>query len=427
MTINNATNSNFGYLDAKDRTYNVYNQSGRNPMQTHGPVGIIALTGAEDFAAKVNAKLLDRRKQYLEGLDSSDPSILEPGFLREDYTIPVDLVRFSSGEGKAVINSTVRGHDLYIIVDPLNYSKTYKMFGQDNRMSPDDHYQNLIRTILAISGKARRINVVMPFLYESRQHRRSARESLDCAYMLEEIFSLGVTNFLTFDAHDERVANSVPIGGFESISTCYQILKAMVKTIPDISFSPDRMMVVSPDEGGIKRAMYYASVLGLSLGTFYKRRDYAVVEAGRNPIVAHEFLGESVEGYDILIVDDMISSGDSMLDLARILKEKKANRIFCATSFGLFTDGIGRFNQAHEQGLIDHVFCTNLNYHQPELLDASWYTDADMTKFVALLIDSLNHNASISGLLDPSAKINKLIKKLDKKKKGNEGDEEDQD
>lgn len=401
--------ANFTYQDPKDANYFTYDQYGNNPMLTQGPVGIIALTGAVDFATQVNEKLLQRRKQYLELMDAKT---LEPGFLRRNYRIPVDLVRFSSGEAKAVVNSTVRGHDLYIIVDPMNYSETYKMFGIENHMSPDDHYQNLVRTILAISGKAARINVIMPFLYESRQHRRSARESLDCAYALEELFSLGISNFITFDAHDPRVANSIPIGGFESVPTTYQILKAMVRVIPDISFSPDKLMVVSPDEGGIKRAMYYSNVLGLQLGTFYKRRDYSRIVDGSNPIVAHEFLGESVEGFDILIVDDMIASGGSMLDLAKILKSKKANRIFCATTFGLFTNGIEKFDKAYKDGLIDHVFCTNLTYHPQELLEAEWYTDADLTKFVALLIDSLNHNTSLSKLLDPSAKINKLMHEI---------------
>lgn len=393
-------------LENKDNQYYTYDQYGANLMFAQGPVGLIGLPGAEDFTALVNDKLIQRRQEYLETRPAED---FTPGFFRDDYRIPIDLVRFSSGEAKAVINSTVRGHDLYIIVDPMNYSETYTMFGFENRTSPDDHYQNLVRTILAISGKAARINVIMPFMYESRQHRRSARESLDCAYMLEELMDLGVVNFITFDAHDERVANSVPLSSFESVSTSYQILKAMIKTIPDLCISPDKLMVVSPDEGAIPRAMYYASILGLQLGTFYKRRDYSVIEGGRNPIVAHEFLGSSVEGYDILIVDDMISSGDSMLDLARILKGKGASRIFCATSFGLFTDGPERFNKAYEEGLIDHVFCTNLNYHSPEVKESPWFAAADMTKFVALLVDSLNHNASLSSLLDPSTKIKKLI------------------
>ncbi|MDO5015883.1 MAG: ribose-phosphate pyrophosphokinase [Eubacteriales bacterium] len=398
----------FKFGESKDNQYYTYDQYGDNSMFAIGPAGLIGLPGAETFTSQVNDKLIIRRQEYL---NNWEPDELTPGFLRDDYRIPVDLVRFSSGEGKAVINSTVRGHDLYLIVDPMNYNVTYKMFGFDNHTSPDDHYQNLVRTILAISGKAQRINVIMPFLYEGRQHRRSARESLDCAYMLEELISLGVINFITFDAHDERVSNSVPLSGFESIPTAYQILKAIVRTVPDLDFSPDKLMVVSPDEGAINRAVYYASMLGLKLGTFYKRRDYSVIEGGRNPIVAHEFLGTSVEGYDILIVDDMIASGDSMLDLAINLKARGARRIFCVASFGLFTDGPERFNKAYEDGLISHVFCTNLTYHSPEVLNVPWFAEADMTKFVALLIDSLNHNASLTSLLDPSQKIQKLLDK----------------
>lgn len=391
-----------------DSNYYIYDQYGNNQMPAVGPIGIIPLTGARDFSKLVNHRLFERRMQYLNTLEEDK---LTPGFLRNDYEVPVSMVRFSSGEAKAVINSTVRGHDIYIIMDPLNYSCTYKMFGIENHMSPDDHYQDLVRAILAVSGKAQRINVIMPFLYEGRQHRKSSRESLDCAYMLEELFSLGISNFITFDAHDDRVSNSVPTAGFESVSSAYQILKAMVKTYPEIRFSPDKMMVVSPDEGGIQRAMYYASMLGLPLGTFYKRRDYSTIVEGTNPIIAHEFLGDSVEGMDILIVDDMISSGDSMLDLARILKERKAGRIFCAATFGLFTSGIERFDRAYEAGLIDHVFSTNLIYHPPALYKAPWYTDADMSKFVGLLIDSMNHNASIASLLDPSQKIEELLQR----------------
>jgi len=291
----------------------------------------------------------------------------------------------------------------------MNFSCTYKMHGLINHMSPDDHYQDLKRTILAISGKARRINVIMPFLYESRQHKRNSRESLDCAYMLEELYSLGVENIITFDAHDDRVANAIPTSGFESIPSAYQIIKSLVNTTPDLRICGDTMMVVSPDEGGISRAMYYASMLGVPLGTFYKRRDYTQVVNGRNPIIAHEFLGDTVEGMDIIVVDDMISSGDSMLDIARELKSRKANRIFCATTFGLFTDGLEHFNQAYEQGLITKVFATNLIYRRPELLAAPWFQDVNMAKFTALLIDAINHDASLSKLVDPTEKIRNLL------------------
>lgn len=388
------------------KDYFVYDQYGDNPMPALGPVGIVALDGARDFADQVNRHLVSRRQGYAEGLDHLDNSA---GFLRDDYIIPTQAVRFSSGEGKGVIDSTVRGHDLYILADITNYSCTYKMRGVINHMSPDDHYQDLKRMILAASGQARRINVIMPFLYESRQHRRTARESLDCAYMLEELFNLGISTLITFDAHDERVSNSVPTHSFESIPSYYQILKKLVSQVPDLIIDPAHMMVVSPDEGAIQRSMYYASMMGLPLGTFYKRRDYSRIENGRNPIIAHEFLGDSVQGMDILIVDDMISSGESMLDLARILKQKKANRIFCAATFGLFTDGTRLFDEAYEQGLIDLVISTNLIYHDPAVTAAPWYANADMTKFVALLIDAINHNASMTRLFNPTAKIEKLL------------------
>jgi ribose-phosphate pyrophosphokinase len=334
--------------------------------------------------------------------------------MRQDYRIQVSNVRFSSGEGKAVINNTVRGHDIFIISDVMNYSCTYKMHGLINHMSPDDHYQDLKRVILAISGKARRINVIMPFLYESRQHKRNARESLDCAHMLEELYSLGINNVITFDAHDDRVANAVPTSGFESIPSAYQIIKALFKTTPDLNVKDGKLMVVSPDEGGISRAMYYASMLGVPLGTFYKRRDYTKVIDGRNPIMAHEFLGDTVEGMDIIVVDDMISSGDSILDIARELKGRKANRIFCATTFGLFTEGLDQFNKAYEQGLISRVFACNLIYRRPELLEAPWFVDVDASKFVALLIDAINHDASLSTLMDPTVKIRSLLEKINK-------------
>ncbi|HHU52493.1 MAG TPA: ribose-phosphate pyrophosphokinase [Clostridiaceae bacterium] len=380
-------------------------------MPAHGPVGIISLTGAKEFGEQVNKYLVKRRHEYL---DHVSDDISNAGFLRDDYNISAETIRFSSGEGKGVIGQTVRGHDLYIICDVTNYSCTYKMRGIVNHFSPDDHYQDLKRIILAASGKARRINVIMPFLYEGRQHRRNSRESLDCAYMLEDIFDLGISNFITFDAHDDRVANAVPTSSFESIPSTYQILKALIKSVPDIVIKPEAMMIVSPDEGAIQRSMYFASMLGLPLGTFYKRRDYSNVVNGRNPIIAHEFLGDSVEGYDVLIVDDMISSGDSLLDLAKSLKAKGAKRIFAAVTFALFTEGIASFNEYYAKGLIDRVIATNLIYTPQEVLDTPWYISADMTKFVALLIDAMNHNASMSSLISPTSKINKLLRKLEK-------------
>ena len=385
--------------------YSRYNQYGDNPMAPVGPIALVPLKGSVEFTDKVNWYLNKRRSEYQEQEFISK----YPGFYRQDYRIAVENARFSSGEGKAVIQSSVRGHDLFIISDVTNFSCTYKMFGQTNHMSPDDHYQDLKRVILACSGKARRINVIMPFLYEGRQHKRNSRESLDCAFALEEIYGLGVENIITFDAHDERVANAIPPSGFESLSATYQIIKEMYRSIPDLHFTEDKFMVISPDEGGISRAMYFASMLGVPLGTFYKRRDYTRVVNGRNPIVAHEFLGESVEGLDILIVDDMISSGDSMLDIAREMKMRGARNIYCAVTFGLFTEGIEHFDKAYEEGIISKVFATNLIYRRPELLAAPWFADVNMSKFVALLIDAINHDSSLSNLIKPTDKIKKLL------------------
>ena len=393
-------------VPADERSYSRYNQYGENPMAPVAPIGLIQLKGSVEFTEKVNYYLTTRRSEYQQEAIVSK----YPGFYRQDYRIDVETARFSSGEGKAVIKNTVRGHDLYIISDVMNPSITYKMYGQLNHMSPDDHYQDLKRVILACSGKARRINVIMPFLYESRQHKRNARESLDCAFALEELYNLGVSNIITFDAHDERVANAIPLSGFESLPSNYQMIKEMYKQIPDLSFTKGKFMVVSPDEGGIGRAMYYASILGVPLGTFYKRRDYTTVVNGRNPIIAHEFLGDSVEGMDILIVDDMISSGDSMLDIAKAMKERGARKVFCAATFGLFTEGIENFNKAYEEGVFDKVFATNLIYRRPELLQAPWFADVNMCKFVALLIDAINHDASLSNLINPTEKIKKLLK-----------------
>ncbi|MDD2427765.1 MAG: ribose-phosphate pyrophosphokinase [Eubacteriales bacterium] len=389
-----------------DKNYFKYDQYGNNPMPPLGPIGLIGLKGARDFSNLVNGYLVQRREEYLETAPEAEDSI---GFMREDYHIPVNTFRFSSGEGKAVIENTIRGHDLYLLCDVTNYTATYNLRGIDNHMSPDDHYQDLKRVILAASGKARRINVIMPYLYEGRQHRRNARESLDCANMLIELTNLGVSNFITFDAHDDRVANAAPTSGFENVPITYQVLKALFNRLPDFTISPEDTMVVSPDEGAIYRSMYYSSMLGLPLGTFYKRRDYTVVKNGRNPIIAHEFLGDSVEGKDLLVIDDMISSGESMIELARKLKERGARKIFCIATFGLFTDGLQEFDRAYEDGVINNVLCTNLIYRSPELLAAPWYIDVNMAKFVALLIDAMNHNASISSLIDPTLKINALL------------------
>ena len=394
-----------------EKSYSRYNQYGDNPMAPVGPIGLIPLKGSVAFTEQVNYYLNKRRSEYQQEAIVSK----YPGFYRNDYRIGVDNARFSSGEGKAVVLNSVRGHDLFIVSDVMNYSCTYKMFGQDNRMSPDDHYQDLKRVILACSGKARRINVIMPFLYESRQHKRNSRESLDCAFALEELYNLGVANIITFDAHDERVSNAIPLSGFESLPATYQIIKEMYRQIPDLCFSNGKFMVISPDEGGISRAMYFASILGVPLGTFYKRRDYTKVVNGRNPIIAHEFLGDSVEGMDILIVDDMISSGDSMLDIAREMKDRGARNVYCAVTFGLFTEGIDHFSKAYEEGIINKVFATNLIYRRPELLEAPWFADVNLCKFVAVLIDAINHDSSLSNLINPTEKIKKLLREKGEK------------
>lgn len=358
-----------------------------------GKLGIIAMQGCEEFADKVDF--------YIRRQRNSDHS----------YLIPVTCPRFATGEGKALVAESVRGYDLFIITDPFNYSVTYKMQGMTVPMSPDDHYCDLKRVLSAISGKARRINVIMPMLYEGRQHRRSARESLDCAQMLQELTSFGVTNILTFDAHDPRVQNAIPSGSFETVQPYYQMIKALHKTQPDVSFEFDNTMVVSPDEGGMSRCIYYSSILGIDLGMFYKRRDYSRVVHGRNPIIAHEFLGDNVEGKDIIVCDDMISSGDSIIDIAEQLKKLHARRLFVFATFGLFCEGPERFDKAYADGLINKVFTTNLNYRTPELRGKEWYHEVDMSKYVALLIDALHCDLSISEYIDPAKRIKKLLGK----------------
>ena len=333
------------------------------------------------------------------------------GYQKENYLINAKCPRFGSGEAKGVINESVRGKDLYLLVDVTNYNIKYSLCGYENRMSPDDHFNDLKRIISAATGKARRINVIMPFLYESRQHKRSKRESLDCALALKELHDMGVENILTFDAHDPRVQNAIPLSGFDNIQPAYQFLKALCKNVPDIQLDNDHLMIISPDEGAMGRAVYYANVLGVDVGMFYKRRDYTTVVNGRNPIVAHEFLGASVEGKDVFIIDDMISSGESMLDVAKELKKRKARRVFVASTFGLFTNGLAEFDRYYEEGLISKVLTTNVIYQTPELLKRPYYVSVDLSKYIALLIDSINHDHSISELLDPYEKIDKLIEK----------------
>ena len=361
------------------------------------PLGIISLAGAQELSRKVEAHLV--RWAKLAGLDY------------DTFLIESSCPRFSSGDGKGMINSTVRGYDLFFIVDVGNYSLTYNYFGQENRMSPDDHYQDLKRLIQAASGKAHRMNVVMPLLYGGRQHRRSYRESLDCAYMLQELQHMGVSNLLTFDAHDPRVQNAVPVMGFDNLMPEYQVLKKLFKDFPDLSTDKNDFMIVSPDEGALNRNMHYASVLGVELGMFYKRRDYSRIVDGRNPIVAHEYLGASVEGKDVFVADDIISSGESVLDIAENVKDRRANRFFAYATYAIFTNGLEKFDKAYEQGLIDGIFASNLTNLQPELRNRPWFHEVDVSKYIAYFISALNHDVSISSLLDPHSKIEALLKK----------------
>lgn len=371
-----------------------------------GPLGIIAMKSSRELSKQIDAHIIEKRK-IIPGVNDNEQHY--PKYLRDSYLISADCLRFSSGEGKAVINDTIRGYDLYIISDIGNYNCKYKMFGADCPMSPDDHFQDIKRVISAVGGKAKRINLIMPLLYGGRQHKRVSRESLDCAIALQELERLGVDNILTFDAHDPRVQNAIPIIGFENIFPTYQIIKTLLRTEKDLQIDKDKMLVISPDEGGMNRNIYYATIMGLNLGMFYKRRDLTRVVNGKNPIVKHEFLGDSVKGKDVLIVDDMISSGESILDIARKLKEMKAGRIYIAVTFALFTDGIEQFDDYFKQGLIDRVFSTNLTYRSEQLRNAPWYCEVDVSKFVSLLIDTLNHDQSLSSLLDPSAKIRNLL------------------
>ncbi|MEE1314651.1 MAG: ribose-phosphate pyrophosphokinase [Faecalimonas sp.] len=373
-----------------------------------GPLGFIPVDGCQELGKKVDDYLVSWRKENAEHLENNGVFV---DYLKDSYIIDAKVPRFGSGEAKGIINESVRGKDVYIMVDVCNYSLTYKLSGKVNHMSPDDHYQNVKRIIAAIGGKARRINVIMPFLYESRQHKRSSRESLDCALALQELVRMGVDNIITFDAHDPRVQNAIPLNGFETIRPTYQFIKGLLSKYDDLKLDSDHMMAISPDEGATERAIYFANVLGLDMGMFYKRRDYTRIVDGRNPIVAHEFLGSSVEGKDVVIIDDMISSGDSMLDVAKQLKARKANRIFAASTFGLFTNGLEKFDQAHEEGILEGVLTTNLIYQTPELLARSWYINCDLSKYIALIIDTLNHDGSISSILDPSRRIQEIVKR----------------
>ena len=373
-----------------------------------GSLGIVPLEGCKTLGDKVDAYLV---KWRTERESEHKNSLAFSGYQRDSYIIQTKVPRFGTGEAKGVILESVRGDDLYFLVDVANYSLTYSLCGHENHMSPDDHYQDLKRLIAAVGGKARRITVIMPFLYESRQHKRNSRESLDCALALQEMVKMGVDNIITFDAHDPRVQNAIPLNGFETVSPTYQFIKGLLNHVPDLTIDSDHMMIISPDEGGMGRAIYMANVMGLDMGMFYKRRDYTKVVDGRNPIVAHEFLGSSVEGKDVLIVDDMISSGESVLEVAAALKARKAKRIFVATTFGLFTSGLDIFDKAYEEGLIYRVLTTNLIYQRPELLEKPYYINCDMSKYIAYIIDTLNHDSSISDLLNPNDRIHNIIER----------------
>ncbi|MBP3395539.1 MAG: ribose-phosphate pyrophosphokinase [Clostridia bacterium] len=359
----------------------------------YGELCVVGMRGCEPFVQQVDNYLKEWRRH---GGD-------------ESFVASVECPRFSTGEAKALLHQSMRGQDVYIICDPFNYGVTYKMYGKEVPMSPDDHFADLKRVIAAIEGKARRVSVIMPMLYEGRQHKRSTRESLDCALMLQELSNMGVKNIITFDAHDPRVQNAIPLSGFDDVRPTYQMIKAMVRQYPDLVIDKDHMMIISPDEGAMGRYMYFSSMLGLDIGTFYKRRDYSKIVNGRNPIVAHEYLGKDLTGKDVIIVDDMISSGESLLDVALQLKEKGANRIFNFATFGLFTDGFEKFDKAFKDGVITRIFTTNLVYRTPELLSKKWYVEVNMCKYVSYIIDTLNHDETISNLLNPAKRIQKLL------------------
>ena len=379
-----------------------------------GALGLIPLKSCEELGARVDQYLVGWREKR-EHAHKNEAAF--KGYHRDSYIISTSVPRFGTGEAKGVIKESVRGYDLYLMVDVTNYSLTYSVSGHENHMSPDDHYADLKRIIAAVGGKARRITAIIPFLYESRQHKRTARESLDCALALQELTAMGVDNIITFDAHDPRVQNAIPLKGFETVQPAYQFIKGILKNCDDLKLDNDHLMIISPDEGGTNRAVYLANVLGVDMGMFYKRRYYSKIVDGRNPIVAHEFLGTSVEGKDVIIIDDMISSGESMIDVATELKKRKANRIFVVATFGLFTNGLDRFDKAVEDGTIYKVVTTNLTYQTPELLSRPYYINCDMSKYIAYIIDTLNHDSSISDLLNPYDRIQKLVSKYKKEHK----------
>ena len=374
-----------------------------------GTLGLIPTASCMELGKKVDSYLSTWR-EHREHEHHNDIAFKE--YHKESYIIEPHIPRFGSGEAKCVINQSVRGYDLYIMVDVTNYSMTYSLCGHTNHMSPDDHFADLKRVIAAVGGKARRITVILPFLYESRQHRRTARESLDCPLALQELYNMGIDNIITFDAHDPRVMNAIPLNGFENVMPSYQFIKGILKNVKDLTIDAEHLMIISPDEGATNRAIYLANVLGIDMGMFYKRRDFSRVVDGRNPIVAHEFLGADVKGKDMIIIDDMISSGESMLEVAKLLKDREARNIYMCSTFGLFTSGLDKFDKAYEEGLFTKVLTTNVVYQTPELLSREYYISCDLSKYIALIIDKLNHDASISGLLDPADRIQKVIKKF---------------
>ncbi len=372
------------------------------------PLKIVAMKSCAELGKKVNDYIVSFRK---DTVSEADVSALYSNYKSNNYLVDYTCPRFGSGEGKGTLAESIRGTDLFIMTDVCNYSLTYTVNGYENHMSPDDHFQDLKRIISAATGKARRINVIMPFLYESRQHKRSKRESLDCAMALEELTAMGVTNIITFDAHDPRVQNAIPLSGFDSFNPPYQFMKALFRSVPDLNVDKDHLMIISPDEGAMHRAVYFSNILGVDMGMFYKRRDYSKVVNGKNPIVAHEFLGDDVSGKDVIIVDDMIASGESMLDVAKQIKERGAQRVFVCTTFGLFTEGFEKFDEYYENGFIDRVITTNLTYLPEEAFDRPYFVTADMSKFLALIIDSLNHDTTIGEVLNPTDKIHALLEK----------------
>ena len=372
------------------------------------PIKLLTTKSALPLATKVNNYLVDFRKSLNNNV-KSDPAF--HGYMEDNYLVEVSCPRFGSGEAKAILSSSVRGKDIFLLTDVCNHSVTYQMNGYVNHMSPDDHYQDLKRIIAAINGKAHRVNVIMPFLYEGRQHKRNGRESLDCAYAIKELMDMGVSNFITFDAHDPRVQNSVPLRGFDNFTPPYQFIRALLRTEKDLTIDKNHIIVISPDEGALDRAVYFANVLGVDTGMFYKRRDYSTIVNGKNPIVAHEFLGDNIEGKDVIIIDDMISSGGSMIDTAKQLKKMKANRVFVCCTFGLFTDGLDAFDEAYRQGYISKIVTTNLCYQPTELFDKPYYVTADMSKFIASIIDFMNHDASMSNIYTPTDKIHQILAK----------------